>query len=103
MYTFLIAFFMLFASLIYMYFLITVYSGVYKHVLKLAVLNLFSEMRKGMHMLTFFQIKEGSILSVVHKFSDRFAGQLSLVEEPLCLISVGEWARRDFQFLNKPF
>lgn len=56
-----------------------------------------------MHVLTFFQMKGGNIINAVHKFSGGFAGQLSLVEEPFHLISVGEWARRDFQSLNKQF
>lgn len=42
-------------------------------------------------------------LNIVHKFSDRFAGQLNLVEESFHLISSGEWSRRDFQSLNKQF
>lgn len=42
-------------------------------------------------------------MNAVHKFSDRFAGQLSPVEDSFHLISAGEWARRDFQFLNKQF
>lgn len=39
------------------YFLITVYSAVYKHMLKVIVSNLFSEMRKGMQVLTFISNK----------------------------------------------